>query len=341
MNTGVESAVIRTHARIAELLTREQMRKLSESPNIQSFLEALKETSYGEINVEYDDKIAISLERVFTQKFIERIQGIISITPTQMGEFLEAYFNLRFEVLNLKRILRGKFAGSSYEEISESLVPIDPYMVKEYTMMITSENVEDAVNLLVNTPYELLIGKLSLYKEYEALWPLELALNFIYASRTLRLVQMLPVKDWRIVNSLVKFETDIENVMIAIKRRGKGPVNLVEVFPVTYNITLRQLEEIIDSDDLNTAIEELGEPYLTVLEPIQTGDIALVRAMLRKGKYNAATMARGGNEFGFNVILAYLVYSEIEKDNLVGLAWGEVQGLEPDELLKYLVIPWG
>ena len=110
---------------------------------------------------------------------------------------------------------------------------------------------------------------------------------------------------------------------------------------MTYNIALRQLEEIINTDNLNKALEELGEPYSTVLEPIQTGDIALVRAMLRKGKYDAATMARGGNEFGFNVILAYLVYSEIEKDNLVGLAWGEVQGLEPDELLKYLVIPWG
>ena len=40
------------------------------------------------------------------------------------------------------------------------------------------------------------------------------------------------------------------------------------------------------------------------------------------------------------MILAFLVYSEIEKDNLEGLAWGKVQGLGSEELMKYIVIPW-
>jgi vacuolar-type H+-ATPase subunit C/Vma6 len=62
--------------------------------------------------------------------------------------------------------------------------------------------------------------------------------------------------------------------------------------------------------------------------------------MVRKGKYETASEARSGDEFGFNVILAFLVYSEIEKDNLVGLAWGKVQGLGSEELMKYIVIPW-
>jgi V/A-type H+-transporting ATPase subunit C len=341
MNVGLMSAVIRTHARIADLLTEEQMRELSEAPNIQSFLDALKDTPYGEVNIEYNDKIAINLERIFTDKFIERIKGIIKITPTRMGEFLEAYFNLRFETTNLKRILRGKFTEASSEEIVDSLVPIEPYMVNDYAELIEAKNMEDVVNMLKNTPYDLLVEKLRLCKEYDALWPLELGLNYVYASRILKLVQTLPSKDQRIVNSLVKLEADVENVLIAIKRRGKGKVDMTEVFPVTYNISTSQLENIIETDDLNSAIDDLGEPYTTVLKPIQTGDIALIRAMLRKGKYDAATMARSGNEFGFNVILAYLVYSEIEKDNLVGLAWGEVQGLQPDELLKYIVVPWG
>jgi vacuolar-type H+-ATPase subunit C/Vma6 len=332
--------VLRTHARIANLLDREQTRKLAEAEDINDFLEKLKETPYGEIVIEHDNLVAINLERVFTEKFIERIESIVRITPTKLGEFLRAYFDLRFEVLNLKRILRGKFTESTIEQIKQSLIPIEPFLIDSYETLLTKRNFEETVELLQGTPYKELITKLPEYEEKEELWPFELELNYIYAKEIMKLVGKLPSKNRYIVNSLVKFETDVENILVAIKRRGKGRVNLEEVFPVTYRISLDELEKIIKAEDLRTAIDSLNEPYKSVLQPIKTGDIALTRAMLRKGKYETVTTARAGDEYGFNVILAFLIYSEIEKDNLVGLAWGKVQGLESTELLKYIVIPW-
>jgi len=88
-------------------------------------------------------------------------------------------------------------------------------------------------------------------------------------------------------------------------------------------------------------IQGLGTPYAEILGPIYEGDVALIRTYLRLAKYDHATVSRSADEYGFNVIMAYLVYSEIEKDNLVGLAWGRAQGLTPRELLKYVVIPRG
>ena len=340
MNLGINYVVLRTHARIADLMTKEQLRQLSEASDIDEFLERLAETPYGEIDVEHDSRIALNLEKIFTKKFIERIGEIVKITPAKMGAFLKAYFDFRFEVLNLKRILRGKFTDSDPEEIADSLIPIEPYIIKDYDALIKAENLEEAVLKLEGTAYSGLIGKLGLYKEFDILWPFELELNHVYAANILKLTRKLPSSDQRIVNSLVKYETDVENVLIAIKRRGKTDINLDEIFPVTYGISKENLKEVIQSDSVGSAIDSLDEPYRSVLTPIKTGDIALVRAMLRKGKYDAATKARAGNQFGFNTILAFLVYSEIEKDNLVGLAWGEVQGLSPEQLLKYIVIPW-
>ena len=340
MNSGTNYVVLRTHARISDLLNKDQMQHLADAPDIYEFLHRLKDTPYGEIDVEQDSKIALNLEKIFTKKFIERIEEIVKITPAKMGEFLHAYFDFRFEILNLKRILRGKFTESSIEQITESLIPIDPYIIDNYSDLVTAESLEDAVMKLSGTNYRSLVDKLELYKEYDALWPLELELNYIYANNILRLTEKLPSHDRRIVNSLVKYETDVENVLIAIKRRGKSEVDLDEIFPVTYGITKDDLRDVIEAESLSEAIDGLDEPYRSVLTPIKTGDIALVRAMLRKGKYDAATKARAGNQFGFNVILAFLVYSEIEKDNLVGLSWGEVQGLSPEQLLKYIVIPW-
>lgn len=316
------------------------MKTLADAEDVPAFLEQLKETSYGEFEVELGQKAALDLEKNFTAKFIERIEEIVRITPNKMGEFLRAYFDFRFEVLNLKRILRGKFTDSSNEEIKESLIPIEAYLAKDVDEMIEAETLEDVVKMLNGTAYDTLLEKLPLYKEYDALWPLELELNYIYARNILRLTEKLPAKDRHIVNSLVKYETDVENVLIAIKRRGRENVNLDETFPVTYGIDKSDLKKVIETESLSQAIDELKAPYNEVLAPIKTGDIALVRAMLRKGKYEAATAARAGDQFGFNVILAFLVYSEIEKDNLVGLSWGKAQGLSSEDLLKYIVIPW-
>jgi V/A-type H+-transporting ATPase subunit C len=316
------------------------MRELAEAADIKDFLVKLEKTPYGMIEVEHDDKLALNLEKVFIQKFIERIESIVNIIPTKMGEFLKAYFNLRFEVLNLKRILRGKFTDSTDEEIRESLIPISPYKVDSYDILLEADSLEDTVLMLKDTQYDSLIEKLELYNEYDALWPLELALNYIYAKNTMSLANDLPRKNQYIVDTLTKFETDVENILVALKRIGKTDLDLEEIFPVTYNVSQEDLKAIIESENVNKTIENLKEPYKSVLEPIQTGDTALVRAMVRKGKYETASKARGSDQFGFNVILAFLVYSEIEKDNLVGLSWGKVQGLSSEELMKYIVIPW-
>jgi vacuolar-type H+-ATPase subunit C/Vma6 len=95
---------------------------------------------------------------------------------------------------------------------------------------------------------------------------------------------------------------------------------------------------VVETKDLKKVIESLDQKYVRVLSPIYEGDVALIRTGLRRHKYETVTSARASNEFGFNVIMAYLIYSEIEKDNLVGIAWGKAQGIPP-ELLKYVVIP--
>jgi len=73
MNLGLEYVVLRTHARINDLLSVEQMKQLADAPDVQEFLLRLKETTYGEINVEENDKIALNLEKNFIKKFTERI----------------------------------------------------------------------------------------------------------------------------------------------------------------------------------------------------------------------------------------------------------------------------
>jgi vacuolar-type H+-ATPase subunit C/Vma6 len=309
---------------------------------LEEFLLKLSETSYGKIDVREDEKAPLALEKLFYAKFIERIQQIVKLTPTKIGDFLRAYYNMRFEIINLKRIIRGKYSNIKDQEIIDSLIPIEPYLAPDHIELAHKDTLEAVIEALRNTIYTGIREQMKSYRELEALWPLELSLNHIYASIILNSVKRLPRRARDMIHRIIEFEMDIENILIAIKQREASEASkrrIEEMFPATFTIDLETLKQLIEENDLRKAIEDIGPPYNKVLAPIYEGDIALIRTALRRNRYEIARSAKTSDEFGFNVIMAYLIYSEIEKDNLVGLAWGKTQGLSSDELLKYIVVP--
>jgi len=144
-------------------------------------VEKLAETSYGRISTETDGDVSMALEKVFYQKFIERMMGIVDLAPTNIGDFLQSYYYLRFEVINLKRIIRGKYSGLPTSKIIESLIPITPYRVESYEEIVGAETFQDAVRRLEGTQYEPLVSSLELSEKYDALWPVEITLNYLSA----------------------------------------------------------------------------------------------------------------------------------------------------------------
>ena len=304
-------------------------------------MEKLAETSYGRISTETDGDVSMALEKVFYQKFIERMMGIVDLAPTNIGDFLQSYYYLRFEAINLKRIVRGKFSGLPTSKIIESLIPITPYRVESYEEIVGAETFQDAVRQLEGTQYEPLVSSLELSEKYDALWPVEIALNYLSARVIFKSLERLPQSDRGLVRRIVQAEADVENFLVAAKQRSshESAHSPEEMFPATFRIGLDILSEVMTADDLKTVIQRLNPPYNEILAPLYEGDVALIRSRLRQHVYDLARRGRATNDFGFNVVMAYLVFSEIEKADLVGIAWGKTQGIAAEDILKYLTIP--
>lgn len=341
MSPGLDYVVIRSHALMGGLLKPEQMRALALKESLDSFVESLEATKYGRITIDTERDISLALEKVFYKKFIERMIEIVDLAPAKIGDFLQSYYYQRFEVINLKRIVRGKFSGIPDHQIMESLIPMMPYKVESYEEIVGAESVQDAVRKLEGTPYAPLISSLELSERYDALWPLEIALNHINATAVFKSLERLAHGDRGLVRRIVQAEADVENFLVAAKQRsarerGHSPE---EQFPATYGIGLNILRKAMEVDDIRTVIQDLKHPYDRILAPLYEGDVALIRSRLRQHIYDVAKNGRAINDFGFNVIMAYLVFSEIEKDDLVGIAWGKTQGIPSEDILKYLAIP--
>ena len=342
MSPGLSYVVVRSHAMMADLLTPEQMRALADGESLEVFVEQLADTPYGEISIATDGDTSIALEKVFYQKFIERMKGIVDLAPTKVGDFLLSYYYLRFEVINLKRIIRGKYSSIPTSQIVESVIPITPYKVESYEEIMEAETFQEAVRRLEGTPYESLISSLELSEKYDALWPVEIALSYLSAREIFKSLERLPQSDRGLVRRIVQAEADVENFLVAAKQRSsrESAHSTEEMFPATFGIGLDILSEVMASDDLRTVIQGLNPPYNEILAPLYEGDVALIRSRLRQHIYDIAKRGRAVDDFGFNVVMAYLIFSEIEKDDLVGIAWGKTQGIAAEDILKYLAIPF-
>jgi len=341
VSPGLSYVVIRSHALMADLLTPEQMRTLAEQESLESFIEYLAKTPYGRISVEMEGDISLALEKAFYQKFIERMMGIVDLAPANIGDFLHSYYYLRFEVINLKRIIRGNYSGIPVSQIIMSLIPITPYRVESYEDIVETGAFEETVRRLEGTPYSSLVSTLELSERYDAIWPVEIALNHLNASAVFKSLERLPPGDRGLVRKIVQIEADVENFLVAAKQRGAGERahSPEEMFPATYGIGLDKLREAMEVGDVRPVIQGLDRPYNEILAPLYEGDVALIRSRLRQHIYKTARRGRAANDFGFNAVMAYLVFSEIEKDDLVGIGWGMTQGIASEDMIKYLAIP--
>jgi len=341
VSPGLSYVVIRSHALMADLLTPGQMRALAEQESLEGFIEYLARTPYGRISVEMEGDASLALEKVFYQKFIERMMGIVDLAPANIGDFLHSYYYLRFEVINLKRIIRGKYSGIPVSQIMESFIPITPYRVESYEEIVETGAFEEAVRRLEGTPYSSLVSTLELSERYDAIWPVEIALNHLSAIAIFKSLERLPQGGRGLVRRIVQTEADVENFLVAAKQRGAGERahGAEEMFPATYGIGLDKLREAMEVGDVRPVIQGLDRPYNEILAPLYEGDVALIRSRLRQHIYETARRGRAANDFGFNAVMAYLVFSEIEKDDLVGIGWGMTQGIASEDIIKYLTIP--
>ena len=319
------------------------MRGIAAADSLEEFISQIAQTPYGQVTLEPEINPSISLERIFYQKFIERIVKVVDIVPSRIGDLLQTYYYMRFETLNLDRIIRGKFSEATPQEIQANLVPMMPFRAPSYQALSEAADIDALLELLKGTAYDAVAEKLPAYKQYDAIWPLQLELQQVYGLTILKTVQKLPRDQRRMISRIVELEADIENFLMAVKqsRAPKEGESLrpEEMFDVTFGISKEILHLVVDGADLRESVESLGEPYASILAPIYEGDVALIRTNLRSQVYQTVNQARAGNDFGFNPIMAYLVFSEIEKDDLVGVAWAKEQGLQGEEFLKYLVVP--
>lgn len=211
---------------ILELLDAEKLSLIINSPNVKDFKKNLMGTPYEKmIDTLPTDARAIDYERVFQALFLERLERIIKVSPEDYNSYLNIYYLLKMETINLKRILREKRRKVSRKNIQETLIPIPPQRIDSFETLLEADNVEEVVNLLKKFIYYPLSNRLEEYKKTDNLKILTVELDKIYFDALEETIAKTSSINQNLLNNLMNLEISA-NEHIATHESGNARVDL-------------------------------------------------------------------------------------------------------------------
>jgi V/A-type H+-transporting ATPase subunit C len=350
MGGGDVSEYAAIHARVrtmyATMLPPETWEELCRSSDLAALIGLLKETAYGPYILEVEDsrltprRAAYQIRKHLAAAF----DVIIQLTPTPARSLVDQ-LGRRYEVDNLKALLRGIETGTPWEQVNFVLFPLGMFTAPTGQEMAEAESVATAVEKLRETSYyDTLSHAMKRYAEEQSLFPLEVALDLAYWRDLWRKVGQLSnasrMPGRRVVGSLL----DASNLMWAIRYRVNHRLAEEEIInytlPFGYRVRDEDIRAIAAGADIASIVSriypEVGDVAPLLREP-QSG---IPELEVRLQRYNAGVY-RGaflGYPFHIGIPAAYLLLTEMEIQDLTMLMEAKSSRLPPGRFQSHLLV---
>jgi V/A-type H+-transporting ATPase subunit C len=260
----------------------------------------------------------------------------------------------RWDVFNLKTILRGHARGIPTDQIVESLVPAGDLDAPALAALAAQPTVRATVDLLVTwrLPYARpLVEAMPAYTRRGDLAELELALD---RDRFAAALAGLPVHDGNaaLVREILVAEIDATNIMTLLRlsrvydreaalRAHYGTTDLTPLLLPGGLLTAEQMSHLADGRwhmaDSRWQIRDCRfESRIPNLESV-SGDLVLIQRALERWLILKGVSMFGRDPLGIAVAIGYLSAKQAEVANLRLIAYGKSLNLEPDAIRRELI----
>jgi V/A-type H+-transporting ATPase subunit C len=346
-NGNYAYACARVKARKSLLLTKDNYPKflLMDLNEIGRFLgESQYKTEMSELAARYEgvNLIELGTSRNLARSYTEMLE----FTKGDLQEMLASYLT-RWDIWNIKTILRGKFYGASVEEIREDLVPAGGMKENELNQLLSFASANEILEALKKTngmvvPEEVI----ALYEKNSTLAPIEDYLDKYYYETLLQKIDATR-KPERIFLSYIRREIDTTNLMtlLKLKKEGTAAEKVISYFIAGgEQITKDSFDSLAAMDNVDqiagelskfTFFEDIKDPLEAAKSSGNLGDLAM--AMKR---YSLRLASKMSHVYPLSIlpIVDYMISKKNEVDNIRIIARGKESGLDSDLIKSLLVV---
>ncbi|MCG7840694.1 MAG: ATP synthase A1 subunit C [Methanomassiliicoccales archaeon] len=308
----------------------------------------LGETQYKvemtELAAKYD---GVNLIELGTSKNLARVfTDILNYSTGDLYEMLERYL-MRWDIWNVKTVLRGKYYGASTEEIQEDIVAAGKYDEEFINVLISLEGVEEVLKDLkskegLTIPDDIIAE----YHESKTLAPLEDYLDKLYYAEVLACVKCRD-KAEGLFKAFLRKEVDVTNLMTLMKLKKEG---ISPERPENYfidggeELEVKTLIGLSKAESIDQLVSELTNYsfYVDIKDALeemkQTGSLSPVSLAMQRHLLKRSERFSHIYPLSVLPIMDYMLRKKQEVDNIRIIARCKESDLAPDQIKKLLVM---
>lgn len=331
---------------VSELLSPQQKWGLVTSSGVEDAVRQLDLTTYAaELAVLLKGDIALlpvekALERNLVNAY-DRVIRSLDGPPRALVEWMLR----RFEVDNLKAVLRGVATEASQEEVRRNLLPLGRHSRLPLGELLAARSVAEVIDSLGNLHYARTVREASdRYEREQSLFPMEVALDLDHFRHLWSAVEALSSSDRAIARRVMGTRFDVINVDWMLRYKAIYHLSPEEIFNYTLPHGHKIDDEVIrragSAPDLPVLVADLPDPYRQLLQPLtkESANVWQLEVALNRYWWQQAKAGLSGYPFQIGIILAYLFLKEAEIHDLEAILEGKRYNRSPDEIEAFV---WG
>ncbi|MDR3075249.1 MAG: ATP synthase A1 subunit C [Candidatus Methanoplasma sp.] len=268
--------------------------------------------------------------------------SILSSSTGELYGMVSAYL-VKWDIWNLKVILRGKSYGLDAEGIREDLVPAGSLSAESLDRLIALETDDDIIANFgkmarVNFPADVL----SAYKASGNLGDIE---DFLDKMHYEKLIQSIDPssRPSRLFLDYIREEVDIKNFETIFKLKAEGIIGeqvMKYIIPGGKKIDGRQLTLFANAENAESLISDISQLdfYENIKDALESNNLRDMVSGLKR--YEMQKAKKFSHLYPLSVIpvIDYMIHKESEVRNIRLIARGTESGLDRDVIKGLLVI---
>lgn len=334
----------RVRAMRSRLLDAGRLEELLALPTLDAFIQALGNSPYGpqvqESVSRHQDGLR-AVDDALARNFHQATSRILSFADGKAVSLIEIVL-MRWDLANIRLILRGKHTGRPDDEMISNLVPAGRLNEVVLQELVKQPDVAGVVGALAGADHPLaapLAAGLRDYRESTDLFALELHLDRSYAAYGLRVASGRGHSE-QVVRSLLETHLDITNVKTALKLQRAESLSAGEklrfFIPGGRVVTVKVFLAMTDkatAEQKMPGLRAQGFPVKSLGD-----DPTAFERELDLATFRAQSGLYLGDPLEIDIVIAYLAMKYNEVINLRLIARSKALGIPRDRVRQEMAV---
>lgn len=334
----------------SRLLPASFFESFMDCPDLNATIRALSETEYGpdlESKIIHGQTFG-AVDEALKDNMVRTYQKVLKIVNGE-GRFIVSTLLGRWDLLDIKTIIRGKHMHLPAEEITESLISAGQLSRVELAALTGQDDVRGVVDTLAiwGVPYGAPLRQaMPRYVASDNLAVLELALDSHYAQWSAERLRDRH-ENYQLAAKVLASQTDATNLVTAfrlLKADMEGADKVALFLPGGKYVTLEVFRQLTALSDIDEVLDRLRRtPYGGSLEKaalnyVETGSISVLERVLEDYVMRRALATSHANPLGAGVLISYVWAKQNEVTNLRIIVKGTSVGMPADRMRGELIV---